>query len=127
MSICTGPPLLRYGSGALLNALPPEPPLHTRCSKEKIRNRRQFLDSVSRAAASAALTASCSPLLAQQMLQTGPSWLQLDGRPAGWALVRGGNTTLQRAPIDRGAPGHPLPPASADRRVSDLRLALPSA
>lgn len=88
---------------------------------DAIMNRRRFLSSAFKAGA-LATGFRASAVFAQDLLQTGPSWVELNDRFAGWATVRGGTASLLRAPLDRG-PGGSLSPNPPISHLSDLNVA----
>lgn len=85
-------------------------------------NRRDLLSATLRGAAGLLLADTLSKSWAQSLLSRDPEWIGLNGSPAGWATVRGGEASLSRQPVDRG-PGGILPPPSAPLALlSDLQL-----
>lgn len=86
-------------------------------------NRRDFLSSMLKSAAEYISAGVLSEeISSQSLLGTGPSWIEIDGHPAGWAMVRGGDTLLWHLPADRGPRGILPPPSPPLQHVSNLEL-----
>ena len=86
-------------------------------------NRRDFLSSMLWSAAGGISAGMLSDeISSQSLLGAGPSWIEIDGHPAGWATVRGGDTVIWHLPADRGPRGMLPPPSTPLKHTSNLEL-----
>lgn len=65
---------------------------------------------------------SVPKLRSQSLLDSSPSWIELNGHAAGWAKLQGGDIMVSRQNLDRGPHGINEPPPAQLRSVGDLAL-----